>query len=60
MVTYAGAALEFPSQPPTREEIMETEEGQRRLAGFLIRRYADRMEATEDDGRTVVHLRFDH
>ena len=45
VVTYVGAPLEFPTQPPTKEEIIETDEGHRRLAGFLIRRYADRMEA---------------
>ena len=39
---------------------METDEGHRRLAGFLIRRYADRMESNTANDRTVVHLRFDH
>ena len=60
VVTYAGAPLEFPTQPPTKEEIMETDEGHRRLAGFLIRRYADRMEAHTANEETIVHLRFDH
>jgi xanthine permease XanP len=60
VVVYVGAPLEFPTQPPTKEEIMETDEGHRRLAGFLIRRYADRMEANTANDRTIVHLRFDH
>ena len=38
VITYAGAPLEFPTQAPSAEEIVETEDGHRRLAGFLIRR----------------------
>jgi NCS2 family nucleobase:cation symporter-2 len=60
VVTYDGAKLEFPDQPPTQEEILETEGGHQRLAGFLIRRYADRMVATERNDQTVVRLHFDH
>ena len=60
IVTYDGATLEFPDQPPTGEEIVETEDGHRRLAGFLIRRFADRMCATRDGDQTMVHLHFDH
>jgi xanthine permease XanP len=59
-VTYVGVPLEFPTKPPTKEEVIETEDGQRRLAGFLIRRYADRMAATKRDDQTVVRLHFDH
>jgi len=60
IVTYDGATLEFPDQPPTGEEIVETEDGHRRLAGFLIRRFADRMHAARDGDQTMVHLHFDH
>jgi NCS2 family nucleobase:cation symporter-2 len=60
IVTYHGAPLEFPDQPPTGEEIVETEDGHRRLAGFLIKRFADRMRATRDGDQTMVHLHFDH
>jgi NCS2 family nucleobase:cation symporter-2 len=59
VVTYAGAPLEFPSQPPTTEDIIETEDGHRRLAGFLIRRYADRMASTARGEQTVIRLHFD-
>jgi NCS2 family nucleobase:cation symporter-2 len=59
-ITYDGAALDFPALPPTEDEIIETEEGARQLAGFLIRRYADRMHAISKDGRATVMLLFDH
>jgi xanthine permease XanP len=60
LVTYDGAPLEFPMQPPTHEEITETEHGHLRLAGYLIRRQADRTESSRRNGRTVVRLLFDH
>jgi NCS2 family nucleobase:cation symporter-2 len=59
-VTYDGAVLEFPPLPPSREDILETEDGHRRLAGFLVRRHADRLETTSRDGRTVLCYHFDH
>jgi NCS2 family nucleobase:cation symporter-2 len=59
-VAYRGAALEFPSQSPSHEELIETEHGHRRLAGFLIRQYADRMRAIERDDQVMVRLQFDH
>ena len=60
VVTYAGASLEFPTRPPSTEEMLETEDGHRRLAGFLIRRYADRMTSTTSGEQTVLRLYFDH
>jgi NCS2 family nucleobase:cation symporter-2 len=60
VVTYAGAPLEFPTQPPTKEEILKTDEGHRGLAGFLIRRHADRIVAAKHDNKRVVRLHFDH
>ena len=60
VVTYAGAQLEFPTRAPTKEEILETEDGHRRLAGFLIRRYADRMASAKSGEQTVLRLHFDH
>jgi NCS2 family nucleobase:cation symporter-2 len=59
-ITYDGTALDFPALSPTEDEIIETEEGARQLAGFLIRRYADRMHAISKDGRVAVVLLFDH
>ncbi len=60
IVTYVGASLEFPTQPISPEEILETEDGHRRLSGFLIRRRADRMESAKSGEQTVVRLHFDH
>ena len=59
-VSYSGPPLELPDKRPSNEEIMESEQGQRRLAGFMLRRYADRVSATNRNGRLTVLFHFDH
>jgi NCS2 family nucleobase:cation symporter-2 len=59
-VSYSGPPLELPERRPTNEEIMDTVEGQRRLAGFMLRRYADRVAATHRGGRSAILFHFDH
>jgi NCS2 family nucleobase:cation symporter-2 len=59
-VSYDGPPLELPEKRPTNEEIMASEEGERRLAGYLLRRYADRVVATQSGGRTTILFHFDH
>jgi NCS2 family nucleobase:cation symporter-2 len=59
-VSYDGAPLELPERRPTNEEIMASDEGERRLAGYLLRRYADRVAATQSSGRTTILFHFDH
>jgi len=59
-VSYVGPPIELPMRRPTNEEIMESEEGQRRLAGFMLRRYADRVAATHKSGRSTILFHFDH
>lgn len=59
-VSYAGVPLELPDKRPTNEEIMATEEGQRKLAGFMLRRYADRVQSIHRAGRSTILFHFDH
>lgn len=59
-VLYVGPPLELPEKRPSNEEIMASEEGQRRLAGFMLRRYADRVQATHKAGRSTILFHFDH
>ncbi len=59
-VSYAGAPLELPEERPTNEEIMASEEGQRKLAGFMLRRYADRVQSSHKAGRSSILFHFDH
>lgn len=59
-VSYMGPPLELPDKRPTNEEIMESEAGQRKLAGFMLRRYADRVAASHRNGRSTLLFHFDH
>jgi NCS2 family nucleobase:cation symporter-2 len=59
-VSYAGPPLELPEERPTNEEIMESDEGQRKLAGFMLRRHADRVQTTHRVGRSEILFHFDH
>lgn len=59
-VSYDGPPLVLPEKRPSNEEIMASEEGERRLAGFMLRRFADRVAATHRSGRSTVLFHFDH
>ena len=58
--SYTGPPLELPDKRPSNEEIMASEEGQHKLAGFMLRRYADRVHATHKAGRSTILFHFDH
>jgi NCS2 family nucleobase:cation symporter-2 len=59
-LSYQGELLEFPDRRPTDQEIRETDEGMRRLAGFMLRHNADRIRSDTQDGTATVHFHFDH
>jgi NCS2 family nucleobase:cation symporter-2 len=59
-ISYMGPPLELPNKRPTNEEIMDSEEGQRKLAGFMLRRFADRVAATHRGNRSTILFHFDH
>lgn len=59
-VSYEGPEFELPDRRPSNEEIMASEDGQRRLSGFMLRRFADRVQTTHKAGRSTVHFHFDH
>jgi xanthine permease XanP len=59
-ISYKGEMLEFPDRRPSDRDIIESEAGYRRLAGFLLRRNADRIRTSFKDGSTVVEFHFEH
>lgn len=58
-VRYAGALLEMPKARPTIDEILTSEAGARRLAGYLLRRNADRAVASLRRDMCVVQFHFE-
>ncbi len=59
-IGYEGDLLELPDSRPTEREIREDDDGARRLAGFMLRRNADRAQSALKDGRPAIHFHFDH
>lgn len=57
---YRGALIEFPMERPSADEMLNDERAMAKLAGFLMRHYADRIEATETDDQCRIRLHFDH
>jgi NCS2 family nucleobase:cation symporter-2 len=59
-INYQGMPLELPDRRPSNNEIIESEAGSRRLAGFMLRRNADRVRSGSKDGSATLHFHFDH
>lgn len=59
-LTYKGTVLELPDRPPTHDELLQGEDGLRRMAGFLVRGQADRVDSTTEQNISVLHLHFKH
>lgn len=59
-MTYRGAPMEFPDQRPSPQEVMESDAGASRLAGYLLRHNADRIRASARDGLAEIRFHFDH
>ncbi|MFL6797270.1 MAG: uracil-xanthine permease family protein [Xanthobacteraceae bacterium] len=59
-IAYQGAPLELPDRRPSERDIIETEAGYRQLAGFLLRRNADRVRTSMKDGTSMLEFHFEH
>ena len=57
---YDGTALPFPMSRPSVAEIQDSEEGAARLAGFLLRRNADKVRSDQEGPTAKVWFHFDH
>jgi xanthine permease XanP len=59
-VRYAGIPLEILERKPTPQEIMSSEQGERLLAGYLLRQSADRISSRQSGDIAEVILHYDH
>jgi len=59
-IRYVGMPLVVPEQRPTPRDIISSEEGERLLAGYLLRRSADRVISRSSGERAEVYLHYDH
>jgi xanthine permease XanP len=60
VVTYIGERLSFSEERPSVEQIVDSDDGPRLLAGFLLRRTADGVRSEFKAGKCTVHLHYDH
>lgn len=58
-IDYTGEAFELPHERPTEEEIIASELGARRLAGYLIRNIAEKAQLAREGERHSLRLVFD-
>jgi len=59
-ISYQGDLIELPERRPSDKEIIESPSGHNRLAGFMLRRNADRVTVSRNGRESVVHFHFDH
>ena len=59
-MTYPGNPLKLGGHLPTRDEILESEDGVGRLAAFLIAQRSDKVRATAGGGIATLALHFRH
>ncbi len=59
-MTFVGDRLELPDKRPSEADIRQSDDGLRRLAGFMLRRNADRVLSERVGEKAVVRFHFDH
>jgi NCS2 family nucleobase:cation symporter-2 len=59
-VRYKGVPLVIPERKPTPREIIASEDGERMLAGYLLRQSADRINCKASGNAAEVQLHYDH
>ncbi|MFH0878660.1 MAG: solute carrier family 23 protein [Lentisphaerota bacterium] len=59
-IRYEGQPLEFPGVRPDKRQLRTEPGAVTRLAGFLVRQYADKLTATSQGAVNQVVLHFDH
>jgi xanthine permease XanP len=59
-ISYRGEPLALPERRPTDREILESEDGHRRLAGYMLRRNADSVAVSRTNDENVLQFHFDH
>ena len=57
-LSYAGVPLDLTGKLPTHDEILESEDGARRLAAFLVVQRSDKAQSSGADGKAWLTLAF--
>jgi xanthine permease XanP len=57
---YDGKPFDIPSTMPCIESIQDVDETSLAMAAFMISRYADKITFSTKDGKTQLHMHFEH
>ena len=57
-LVYAGIPLDLSGKLPTQDEILESDDGARRLAAFLLVQRSQKAESSAANGKAVLRLVF--
>lgn len=60
VICYQGEAIQIPEKRPQPEELLSDENAYLNLAGFLIRKYAQKITTTTKHSEQHLKLHFDH
>ena len=58
-IRYRGQDIEFPDHRPSLRELLEDPNSMDRVAGHLVRRYADKVTASRHGDVCLVRLHFE-
>ena len=58
-IDYVGEAFELAEERPSEDEIIASEHGARRLAGYLVRNIAEKALLVREGERHILRLTFD-
>ncbi len=59
-IEYEGVLPVLSTTRPTAEEMLNDEDAFARLSGYLVVRYADKVDFSNKNGRCNLHLNFEH
>ncbi len=59
-ISHRGAPFAFPTERPDKTELRSDPQAVVRLAGYLVRQYADNVNVTQDGETCFIDLHFNH
>jgi NCS2 family nucleobase:cation symporter-2 len=59
-IRYEGKPMDFPAERPDKTELRQDPGAVARLAGYLVRQYADKLTVTQEGKSCVIDLHFNH
>ena len=59
-IYYQGREMDFPASRPSPAELLEDDQAFVRLSGYMMRKYADKIQTDSDNGLLHVKFHFEH